>query len=76
MTEELNVQQQPPADRRCQIYISDGTFEQGLSRCSEEGTHWERWVGCGCPDVDSELCEDDFSSWECDGAHNTSEEPA
>jgi hypothetical protein len=56
----------PPTNPRCQIY--------GLSsvRCINTGTHWVKWggKGCGCGADD---CEQDFYSWECDGAHRFGE---
>jgi hypothetical protein len=61
----------PPASPRCQIY--------GLSsvRCINTGTHWVSWggKGCGCGgDVCmADDCEQDFSSWECDGPHRFGE---
>lgn len=69
MTEESS-DRHPPADLRCQIYVTSGVPDMGLSRCGNEGTHWERWTGCGCADPDSEVCEDDFYSWECGSAHD------
>lgn len=61
----------PPADRRCQIYVrpTGGTM-QDLVRCVNEGTHWVKWGGCVCPDGNTDVCEDAFESWECDG-HST-----
>ncbi len=47
----------PPASRKCQIYVGVGGPE--LQRCTNEGTHWEKWGG----DID------EFHSWECDGDH-------
>lgn len=57
----------PPVNLRCQIY--------GLSsvRCINTGTHWVMWgsSGCGCGGsvCMADDCEQDFSSWECDGPH-------
>lgn len=71
------ISKQPPVDRRCQIYFQtppNGT--DGMTRCSKEGTHWEKWGGCGCPDPDDEVCEEDFYSWECDGIHDVTEAAA
>lgn len=59
----------PPVNRRCQIYV--GSPE--LLRCRNEGTHWEQWGGCGCEEQDAEVCEADYFSWECDGAHDIAE---
>lgn len=62
----MPVDKHPPADRRCQIY--GGTA--ALMRCQNPGTHWERWMGCGCDPEDPDICESDFFSWECDGEHD------
>lgn len=59
------VDMHPPAERRCQIYSE----EQVYARCSNEGTEWHRWGGCNCPTPNSDVCENDFYSWECSGAH-------
>lgn len=62
----------PPADRRCQIYTTgswrpaDHTYER-MTRCVNEGTHWVKWGGCNCGDPDTQYCEGDYFSWECDG---------
>lgn len=67
----------PPADRRCQIYYTvTPSADNGLTRCRNQGTHWEKWGGCHCPDPDEEVCEDDFYSWECDGDHDVPEAAA
>lgn len=58
--------QHPPADRRCQLY-SRNDFSGEIARCTNQGTHWVRWGGCPCGDVDGEFCESEFESWECDG---------
>lgn len=60
----------PPANRRCQIYGHTSV------RCINEGTHWEKWGGCGCDAPDAETCEKDFFSWECDGPHRYGEAAA
>lgn len=61
------INKHPPANRRCQIYMGGPE----LNRCENTGTHWEKWGGCGCtpPDIDPEVCEGDYYSWECDGVH-------
>lgn len=61
----------PPASRRCQIYFTqDPQDEESLQRCPNEGTHWEKWSGCECPEPDHDVCvTGDFYSWECDGVH-------
>jgi hypothetical protein len=56
----------PPADRRCQIYVSAQNSE--LLRCVNPGTRWVKWGGCNCTDSD-DVCEAEFESWECDGDH-------
>lgn len=61
----------PPANRRCQIYYkAQGATMEELVRCRNEGTHWEKWPGCGCADTDPDVCCGDFFSWECDNIHN------
>lgn len=57
----------PPANHRCQIYGNTSV------RCINEGTHWEKWFGCGCTALDHDVCEKDFFSWECDGPHRFGE---
>lgn len=59
----------PPVDQRCQIYVPVVLGERELVRCQNEGTHWEKWPGCGCKNDDPDVCEGDFFSWECDGQH-------
>lgn len=63
----------PPTDRRCQIYIGstiEANFDsRELLRCTNVGTHWEKWGGRHCPIPDSEVCEGDYHSWECTGGH-------
>lgn len=63
----------PPANQRCQIYIGDPDHMdpdgRDLSRCENEGDHWEKWGGCQCAVPDSEFCEGDYLSWECTGGH-------
>ena len=70
----------PPADRRCQIYVTvdpvaayHAAVGSELFRCVNEGTHWERWSGCGCDTKDDAVCEDEFFSWECSGEHDVPE---
>lgn len=64
----------PPADQRCQIYITgqwapeDASFKR-MVRCSNPGDHWVAWGGCDCGDPTSVVCESDFYSWECPGTH-------
>lgn len=69
----------PPTDRRCQIYITgkqtDEAHSRALDRCQNEGSHWEKWGGCLCGDPDSDVCEGDFWSWECDGEHAAEASP-
>lgn len=65
----------PPADRRCQIYVGNDE-DRNLDRCSNEGTHWEKWAGCHCADPDTHVCEGDFYSWECESPHNPTKEAA
>ena len=54
----------PPANRRCQIYITGpwsleaGSFQR-INRCDNDCTHWAAWGGS----------DTDFHSWECDGDH-------
>ncbi len=59
----------PPANRRCQIYLGAGPGSSGLERCTNAGTHWEKWGGCNCDDLSSDVCEADIFTWECDGNH-------
>ena len=40
----------PPANRRCQVYIPEQIDGRNLDRCINEGTHWELWPGCVCPE--------------------------
>lgn len=63
------VKRHPPANRRCQIYLGNGDIGPNLHRCTNIGTHWEKWSGCDCCEKDSDDCEDDFYTWECDGPH-------
>lgn len=61
----------PPANRRCQIYS-----ETTAVRCTNLGTHWEKWGGsCSCYDrACSTLdCAKGFRTWECNGPHRFSE---
>lgn len=60
----------PPANRRCQIYITASPGSENLDRCRNEGTHWEKWPGCYCTDPMTHGCEGDFYSWECDSKHD------
>ena len=62
----------PPADRRCQIYIG----HPGPLRCHNEGTHWERWGGCGCKEEADIGCLAEYYSWECAGEHDIAEAAA
>lgn len=59
----------PPASLRCQIYFTVAPESPELGRCENQGTHWEKWPGCGCVPCDPDVCEGDFFSWECDGEH-------
>jgi hypothetical protein len=59
------VDRHPPADKRCQIYVGD----RDLLRCQNAGIAWQKWGGCNCATPDSELCEADYFSWECNGDH-------
>lgn len=61
----------PPANRRCQIYLTAGATyaTDDLRRCVNEGTHWEKWGGCNCGSSATAFCEGDFYTWECDGTH-------
>lgn len=65
----------PPADRRCQIYLSNDA-DHNLDRCKNDGTHWESWPGCYCTDAATHGCEGDFFSWECNGPHDLKKEAA
>lgn len=66
----------PPANRRCQVYIPKDADGRSLDRCVNEGTHWELWPGCVCPDPDEDVCMDDFYTWECGGPHRLPEQEA
>lgn len=65
----------PPADQRCQIYTQLHGGDE-LVRCSNRGTHWVQWGGCNCADPDPDLCESEFTSWECDDHSPNAEEAA
>lgn len=68
------IDMHPPANKRCQIYttgewnVATGNFHV-VSRCSNDGNHWEKWGGCHCGNPDRTFCESDFFSWECTGGH-------
>lgn len=71
-----SVDSPPPANRQCQIYVTNDRESAAeafrgseLYRCGNEGTHWEKWGGCGCEPRDDEICEGDYFSWECSGDH-------
>lgn len=63
----MTVSMHPPTNRRCQIYVVAEGESSHLPRCTNEGTHWEKWGGCDC--IDTDVCEGDYFSWECDGDH-------
>lgn len=66
----MTISMHPPADRRCQIYISPtNQTSRDMSQCINPGTHWEKWPGCYCYDPLAHGCDSDFFSWECDGPH-------
>lgn len=71
MTDVQKIDRHPPADRRCQIYVSPDELSRELSRCINTGTHWEEWGGCCCATECRSECDDVFYSWECDGQHIT-----
>ena len=72
----MNVSMHPPANVRCQIYSTGQGGAPDLLRCTKQGTHWEKWCGCGCTDRDPDVCEGDYFSWECDGDHAVEKETA
>lgn len=59
----------PPANRRCQVYVAEAPDKRNLLRCVNDGTHWEKWPGCNCPEPDEDMCSEDLITWECDGEH-------
>lgn len=63
----MTIDMHPPSSERCQIY------GLGSVRCINKGTHWVRFggAGCGCGGgvCQTDDCERDFYTWECDGAH-------